>query len=49
MNKKTTIIQEILDWNNFTEEEKLYNIKSYMLGWTSEEQIHKLTEADKRR
>lgn len=46
MDKKTTIIQEVLDWRTKSEEDKLYFIKSYMLGWTSEEQIHRITSSD---
>ena len=46
MDKKTTIIQEVLDWRTKSEEDKLYFIKSYMLGWTSEEQIHRITDSD---
>lgn len=41
------IIQEILSWND-TDYWKHYFIRSFLFGWTSEEQIHNLTNSKAR-
>lgn len=45
---KLSIVEEICAWKSYNESEKLYFIKSYLTGWTSEDQIHALTEVDKK-
>lgn len=45
--KNTASIREILNWHTFSEEDKLYFIQSYLLGWTSEDYIHNITESQK--
>lgn len=45
---KTEVIAEVLGWRTHDDDTKIYFIKSYLLGWTTEEQIHEVTERDRR-
>lgn len=43
--RKLSVIQEIIAWNanRFDEDSKMHFIKSYITGWTLEEEIHAIT------
>ena len=41
---KLDVIEEIIAWPNHGDDTKVYFIQSFLLGWTSEERIHEITE-----
>lgn len=45
-NYKLSVVEEIAAWKTHSEETKLYFIKCYLTGWTSEEEIHAITSRD---
>ena len=45
---KTEVIAEVLSWRSHDDDTKIYFIKSYLMGWTTEEKIHEVTERDRR-
>lgn len=47
--KKEAIIREILSWDGaLNSYDKVSTIKSFLLGWTDAETIHRITESNKR-
>ena len=44
------IIREIIGWEEpLNDYNKHFTIKSFLLGWTSAEAVHQITESNKRR
>lgn len=41
--RKLEVIREILSWTLHDDDTKHYFIQSFLLGWTSEEDIHGIT------
>lgn len=40
------IAREILNWDSYDDSDKNYFLKSFILGWSDSEDIHKLTSRD---
>ena len=46
MEKKLSTVKAIVDCAGLTERDKLFNIKSYLLGWTSDETALRIVESN---
>lgn len=44
--EKMDVIREIVSWKHHDDDTKQYFIQSFLLGWTSAEYIHGMTERD---
>ena len=45
---RAEVVAEILGWKSHDDDTKIYFIKSYLMGWTTEEQIHAVTMRDRK-
>ena len=47
--EKMDIVREILAWGNtHGDSDKLYTIQSFLLGWTSAQAVHNITDSQRR-
>lgn len=46
--EKIKLIDDIMGWETFDDRDKVFYIKSFLLGWSSADDINKLTRADVR-
>ena len=46
--EKISIIQEVLSWDAHSDACKVYYIQAFLLGWAMVDDIHRITNTDRR-